>query len=249
MNDLQRDRILDELRGHDRYELIVIGGGATGAGIALDAASRGYRVALLEREDFGSGTSSKSSKLVHGGVRYLANAEFSLVREALRERSILLNNAPHLVKPLSFIIPAKNIYEHIKYRAGLWLYDRLARDRQFAPSRAMDLSELRATLGTLRSDAFTGAVKYSDGLFDDTRLLWDIVNKAANHGATVANYCQVVGLIKQGGRVSGVEVLDKESGDSFSLHADAVINATGAWSDEIGALESEHDEQTVVPSQ
>ena len=249
MNDLQRDRILDELRGHDRYDLIVIGGGATGAGIALDAASRGYRVALLEREDFGSGTSSKSSKLVHGGVRYLANAEFSLVREALRERSILLNNAPHLVNPLSFIIPAKNIYEHIKYRAGLWLYDRLASDRQFAPSRAMDLSELRATLRTLRSDAFTGAVKYSDGLFDDTRLLWDIVNKAANHGATVVNYCQVVGLIKQGGRVSGVEVLDKESGDSFSLHADAVINATGAWSDEIGALDSEYDEQTVVPSQ
>ena len=246
---MRRAQIIEELSAQAHYDLIVIGGGATGAGIALDASSRGYRVALLEREDFGSGTSSKSSKLVHGGVRYLANGEFSLVREALRERAVLLNNAPHLVKPLNFVIPAKNIYERIKYRTGLWLYDQLAGDLQFERSSSLSLTEMRKLVSALRLDRFTGAVKYSDGLFDDTRLLWDILNNATRNGAKIANYCEVIGLIKQHERITGVEVLDKEKGTSFCLNANAVINATGAWSDEIGALDNPDDEQSVVPSQ
>lgn len=249
MTDLSRASVINKLRERERYDLIVIGGGATGAGIALDAAARGYAVALLEREDFGSGTSSKSSKLVHGGVRYLANGEFSLVREALRERALLLDNAPHLVEPLNFVIPAKNLYERVKYRLGLWLYDQLAGESQFERSSAVPISELRRSMATLRHEQFSGAVKYADGLFDDTRLLWDLVHHALRFGADAANYCRVVGLIKQGQRIAGVEACDQESGDCFKLHADAVINATGAWSDEIGALDNPNDNPSVVPSQ
>ena len=153
---MNREQIIDDLASNEALDLVVIGGGATGAGIALDAASRNYRVALVEREDFGSGTSSKSSKLVHGGVRYLANGEFSLVKEALRERSRLLHNAPHLVQPLGFIIPARNFYERWKYSAGLFLYDQLARDGQFDRSRALKLTELEQATKTLRLNAFKG---------------------------------------------------------------------------------------------
>ena len=249
MLELQRKRVISELRDCERYDLIVIGGGATGAGIVLDAASRGYRVALVEQEDFGSGTSSKSSKLIHGGVRYLAKGEFSLVREALRERAVLLNNAPHIVKPLNFIIPAKNFYELAKYSVGLWLYDRLAGHNQFGKSVKLSSSELRANLSALQYEKFRGAVKYSDGLFDDTRLLWDILRTAIQHGAKIANYCKVTHLIKHNKRVTGVDVFDKHAETHFSLHATAVINATGAWSDEISTLDNPNDMPSIVPSQ
>ena len=246
---MKREQIIDELASNEAFDLIVIGGGATGAGIALDAASRNYRVALVEREDFGSGTSSKSSKLVHGGVRYLANGEFSLVKEALRERSRLLHNAPHLVQPLGFIIPAKNFYERWKYGAGLFLYDQLARDRQFDKSRALKLAELEQSTKTLRLNAFNSAVRYSDAQFDDTRLLWDLISKARELGAKIANYCEVTAITKTNGKVTGVAVLDSESGNTFNIKAQAVINATGAWSDEIGALDDPADPKTIVPSQ
>ena len=246
---MKRDQLLDELASNETFDLVVIGGGATGAGIALDAASRNYRVALIEREDFGSGTSSKSSKLVHGGVRYLANGEFSLVKEALRERSNLLNNAPHLVEALGFIIPTKNLYERCKYGVGLYLYDQLARDKQFDRSRGLSLVELEQTTKTLRLNEFTGAVRYSDAQFDDTRLLWDLVNQAHEHGAKVANYCEATAITKTNGKVSGVEVLDVETDTLFNIKANAVVNATGAWSDEIGALDDPDDPNTIVPSQ
>ncbi|MEM7466217.1 MAG: glycerol-3-phosphate dehydrogenase/oxidase [Pseudomonadota bacterium] len=246
---VDRSSHIRTLKNGDPFDLLVIGGGATGAGIALDAASRNYRVALVEREDFGSGTSSKSSKLVHGGVRYLANAEFSLVREALRERSRLRKNAPHLVKPLGFVIPARGFYERLKYTVGLKLYDLLAGDSLFARSRSLKLAELATMMRGLNQAAFSSAVIYSDAQFDDTRLLWDIVAKAESLGATIANYCEVTGLTKEHSKLSAVRVMDRESQQHFEISARSVINATGAWSDYIGALDNEDDDKSVVPSQ
>ena len=246
---LTREQAISRLQSGEHFDLLVIGGGATGAGVALDAASRKYRVALIEREDFGSGTSSKSSKLVHGGVRYLANGEFSLVREALHERALLLQNAAHLVKPQGFVIPVKHVGEKLKFSLGLWLYDKLAGDDKFERSRRLSFAQLQAALPTLDTAQFNGAVRYSDAQFDDTRLLWDIIDKARSYDATVANYCRATGIIKHNGKITGVEVLDRESGSQFSIKAKAVINATGAWSDEIVAFDQTNQSGGIIASQ
>lgn len=251
---MKREQSINALRGGESFDLLVIGGGATGAGIALDAASRNYRVALVEQKDFGSGTSSKSSKLVHGGVRYLANAEFGLVREALAERGMMLKNANHVVTPLSFIIPVKHVGEQIKYRVGLWLYDKLAgaknfSEKKFARSSSLTVEQLDGTLSSLDVKQFSGAVTYSDARFDDTRLLWDILRRANTYGAVIANYCQAISLIKKHDKVVGVELLDRETGEEFAVTARAVINATGAWSDQITSLDQSDQPGTIVASQ
>lgn len=251
---MKREQSITALQSGEPFDLLVIGGGATGAGIALDAASRNYRVALVDQEDFGSGTSSKSSKLVHGGVRYLANAEFTLVREALAERALLIKNANHLVSPLRFIIPVKHIGESLKFRFGLWLYDKLAGAKNFLEGKferasSLNITQLGRVLPSLKANQFSGAVLYSDAQFDDTRLLWDIIKRAQSYDAVIANYCRAVNLLKDNGKIVGAELLNCETNKRFTLTAKAVINATGAWSDEVAAFDQADRPNGIVASQ
>ncbi|MEK7855926.1 MAG: FAD-dependent oxidoreductase, partial [Acidobacteriota bacterium] len=212
------------------WDLVVIGGGATGAGCALDAASRGYSVLLLEQHDFGKGTSSRSTKLVHGGVRYLRQGNISLVREALKERAILLRNAPHVVWRQAFLIPCYSIWQKVFYGFGMKVYDRLAGDNGIGGSRILSRSETLAHLPSVRHDGLGGGVLYFDGQFDDARLLIDIIQTASSNGAAVLNYAPVTSLQKNdAGRINGVEFCDLERGTKINVKAKCVINAAGAF--------------------
>jgi glycerol-3-phosphate dehydrogenase len=232
------------------WDIVVIGGGATGAGIAVDAASRGYSVLLLEREDFGKGTSSRSTKLVHGGVRYLEQGNISLVMEALKERGILLENAPHLVHDLPFIVPNYSWWETPFYGIGLKIYDLLAGKYGFGRSRILSPEETLERLPNIRQDGLRGGVIYHDGQFDDARLLIALLTTAAEYGATVLNYAPVVELIRGvDGFINGVVVLDRESGDRFAAQAKVVISATGIFTDEIRRLADPDAPAMLAPSQ
>ncbi len=242
---MDRDRMIDRLADRTgRWDLLVIGGGATGLGVAVDAASRGYRTALVERADFGSGTSSRSTKLVHGGVRYLRQGNVSLVIEALRERGLLLKLAPHLVGNLRFIVPNYAWWEAPFYGVGLKVYDLLAGRYGFGPSRALTAEETRAALPTIQAEGLRGGVQYYDGLFDDARLLVNLAQTAAAQGAAVANYVRVDRLLKDSaGIVNGAVATDLESGRELTLNARVVVNATGPFAD---ALRRE-DDPTAAP--
>lgn len=235
------------------YDLVVIGGGATGLGIALDAAARGYRVALFERYDFAKGTSSRSTKLVHGGVRYLAQGNVSLVREALHERSTLLNNAPHLAQPLPFLMPCYHAWQIPFYWTGLKLYDALAGRRNLGRAEVLSAGMTRKLLPNVMSSGLVGSVKYWDGQFDDARLAIAIARTAAQRGATLLNYCEVKAIEHLNGRVSGVTVHDNETGHSWSVKASCVINATGVWVDAMREMDDQaagrHPQKMVAPSQ
>ncbi len=232
------------------WDVIVIGGGATGVGCAVDAASRGFDVLLLEQHDFGKGTSSRSTKLVHGGVRYLAQGNISLVREALKERGILLRNAPHVVHKQAFIVPCYSLWQKIFYGAGLKLYDLLAGKYGIGKSRILSKSETLAHLPSIKSEGLSGGVLYYDGQFDDTRLLIDLVRTAYKHGAAVLNYARVKNFEKAGdGRISGVQFEDVESGAMFCVRAKTVINATGAFSDSVRKLADDNAEPVITYSQ
>lgn len=228
---MRRQHVMDRLTRATRYDVAVVGGGATGLGVALDAASRGLSVALVESHDFGGGTSSRATKLVHGGVRYLAQGRIGLVHEALHERACLLRNAPHLARPLGFIMPSYRLWESPFYGAGLKLYDALAGSDGLGPTQFLDRQETLAHMPNLRAEGLKGSVRYWDGQFDDARLALALARTAAQHGAAVANYCAAVGLLHDGGRVVGLRCQDREGGRAFDLHAGCVINATGVWVD------------------
>lgn len=228
-----RSKSLARLRAGDSWDVLIIGGGATGLGCAVDAAARGYRTLLLERGDFACGTSSRSTKLIHGGVRYLRQGDLSLVRHALLERARLLENAAPLVRPLPFVIPARGIVEKLKFGAGLKLYDLLAGARNIAPSSLLDRSETLAALPGLRTDQLTGGVRYWDAQFDDARLAIALMRTATDLGATCLNYLPVTGLKKTAGRVQGATAQDAETGETFALRARVVINATGVYADAV----------------
>src|SRR5947207_3019180 len=216
------------------WDIVVIGGGATGMGIALDAATRGYSVALLEQSDFGKGTSSRSTKLVHGGVRYLQQGNISLVMEALKERGILLGNAPHLVRNLPFVVPNYQWWEAPFYGMGLKVYDMLAGKFGFGRSRLLSRTEVLERIPTLEQEGLRGGVLYYDGQFADSRLLIHLGMTAAENGACLWNYARVVRLNKDvEGLIRGLEFLDEESGREHRLAARCIINATGPFSDEI----------------
>jgi glycerol-3-phosphate dehydrogenase len=240
-------------RVHERrepWDIVVIGGGATGAGIAVDAASRGYSVLLLEREDFGKGTSSRSTKLVHGGVRYLEQGNISLVMEALKERGMLLENAPHLVHDQPFIVPNYSWWETPFYGIGLKIYDLLAGKYGFGRSRILSLEETLERLPNIRQDGLRGGVIYHDGQFDDARLLMHLMMTAAEHGATLLNYAPVVELTRGAdGFIDGVVALDRESGQRFATPAKVVINATGIFADELRHLADPAAAAMLAPSQ
>lgn len=247
---MNRDEMLARLERHTGpWDLAVIGGGATGAGVAVDAASRGYTVVLLEQADFGKGTSSRSTKLVHGGVRYLRQGNISLVREALRERAILLRNAPHVVSVLPLVVPAYAQWERLFYGAGLTAYDLLSGRSAFGRSAVLSRRETLVRLPELQPDGLRGGVLYYDGQFDDARLLINLLQTAAEHGAVVLNYAPVNGLSTTAGRVDGVVARDNESGRELRVAARAVINATGAFADGIRALVAPTPEPTIAPSQ
>jgi glycerol-3-phosphate dehydrogenase len=248
---MNRPEQLDRLRARrEPWDILIIGGGATGMGCAVDAASRGYHVALLERHDFGKGTSSRSTKLVHGGVRYLEQGNISLVMEALQERGILRENAPHLVSDLAFVVPNYEWWEAPFYGIGLRLYDLLAGKYGFGVSRNLSREETLSRLPNLRTDGLRGGVVYYDGQFDDSRLLIHLAMTAAEQGAAIVNYCPAIALTADSaGIVNVVRACDLESGDEFDLHAKVVINATGPFSDGVRKLADPAAPPMVVPSQ
>ena len=248
---MNRDEMVSHIRNRKGpWDIIVIGGGATGAGIAVDAATRGYDVLLLEREDFGKGTSSRATKLVHGGVRYLEQGNLSLVMEALKERGRLLLNAPHIVRNLRFIVPNYSWWEAPFYGIGMKVYDLLAGKYSFGSSKTLSLEETLELLPTIRQDGLRGGVMYHDGQFDDTRLLVHLMMTAAEHGATLLNYAGVVELTRdENGFVRGVVVVDGESGERYAIEARSVINATGIFTDETRRLAEPSAEPMMVPSQ
>jgi glycerol-3-phosphate dehydrogenase len=232
------------------WDLVAIGGGATGMGVAVDAASRGYEVLLLEGDDFGKGTSSRSTKLVHGGVRYLGQGNISLVMEALKERGRLRENAPHLVRDLAFVVPSYDWWASPFYGLGLKVYNALSGKYRFGPSRLLSREETVERLPTIRREGLRGGVVYYDGQFDDARLLVNLAQTAAEHGATLLNYAKVVGLTRDGdGYLDGVEAVDVETGASFHAGAKVVINATGAFCDGVRKLADPAAKPMVAPSQ
>ena len=239
------------LRAHvGPWDMIVVGGGATGVGVAIDAASRGYDVLLLEQSDFGKGTSSRSTKLVHGGVRYLEQGNLSLVMEALKERGLLLQNAPHLVRNLGFVVPNYDWWEAPFYGIGLKLYNLLAGKYGFGASRILSKEETLELLPTIKTEGLRGGVIYFDGQFDDSRLLINLVATAYEQGATLLNYAQVTGFTKDtDGFVDGVTARDAESGEQFQAAGRVVINATGPFSDALRRKADPSAEPMIAPSQ
>ena len=242
-----RDALTARLAATGELDLLVVGGGATGLGVALDAAARGFRVALLEAEDFAKGTSSRATKLVHGGVRYLAQGNLSLVREALHERATLLRNAPHLASPIGFVMPAYRWWESRFYGAGLALYDRLAGRDALGPTRRLDRAETLRELPGARAQGLRGGVLYWDGQFDDARLAVALARTAAAHGALLLNHVEVVALLHADGRVRGVRARGGGAGPAPAKAARAVVNATGVWVDALRARDGEAAGRTVPP--
>ena len=248
---MNRDRMLDRLRDASRvWDILIIGGGATGVGAAVDAASRGYSVAVVEQSDFGKGTSSRSTKLIHGGVRYLEQGNVSLVREALHERTILRKNAPHVVKPLPLVLPTYRWGQRAFYGAGLKLYDWLAGEMRMRHSRRLSKDATIDALPTLNKQGLRGGVLYYDGQFDDARLLINLVQTAAAHDAAIANYVQVDRLQRSpSGTVSGALVRDVETDNQWEMRARVIVNATGAFVDDIRRMADAQVPALIAPSQ
>lgn len=248
-----RAQLLAALSRTEQVDMIVIGGGATGLGVAVDAASRGLSVVLLEAEDFAKGTSSRATKLVHGGVRYLAQGNISLVREALHERTALLRNAPHLSAPLGFVMPSYKCWETPFYGVGLKAYDALAGKDGLGTTRFLGVRQVMATLPGVRVEGLKGGVMYWDGQFDDARLALALARTAALHTALLLNYCPVNELLYDNNKVAGVVCTDTETQQSFKVRAKCVINATGVWVDALrtqdAAQQGYSSQQLVSPSQ
>ncbi|CAG9181588.1 glycerol-3-phosphate dehydrogenase/oxidase [Cupriavidus respiraculi] len=248
-----RAALLATLQSERKWDVIVIGGGATGLGTAVDAASRGYRTLLLEAADFAKGTSSKATKLVHGGVRYLAQGNISLVREALHERGLLARNAPHLVWPLGFVVPAYQLLDQPFYGIGLKMYDLLAGRLNLSSSRWLSHREALAAVPTLAEHAggrpLRGGNLYFDGQFDDARLAIALMRTLFDVGGVAVNYMRVSGLTLRNGVIGGVTVQDALGDATFELRADCVINATGVWVDAIRQMEDGRAAGMVAPSQ
>lgn len=248
---MNREDVLKRFHAHEGvWDVVVIGGGATGVAVAMDAAIRGLSVVLVEQSDFGKGTSSRSTKLVHGGVRYLQQGNITLVRDALRERTLLRANAPHLVHDLPFVIPCRSWWQRFFYGVGLKVYDFLAVGNSFGSSRNLSVAETMKTVPVLSRNQIKGGVLYHDGQFDDARLLISMVRTGHDAGACLLNYMRVTSLIRgkdQG--VSGVNVSDAESGEEFSIRGRAVINATGPFSDAIRSMDDANQETMIAPSQ
>jgi glycerol-3-phosphate dehydrogenase len=237
MGSLARGENLERLRSGGLWDVVVIGGGATGLGSAVDAAARGYRTVLLEARDFAQGTSSRSTKLIHGGVRYLAQGDIPLVREALHERGVLFRNAPHLVHPRDFVVPAYRWRELPFYGIGLKFYDLLAGRSNLGTSRWIGPAEVVARIPTISRTGLRGGIVYTDGQFDDARLAIALARTLADLGGTALNEAPVTGFSRRGGRIAGVTARDAETSEEFVIAARAVINATGVYVDSVRKLD------------
>jgi glycerol-3-phosphate dehydrogenase len=245
---MKREHMLALLEGGP-WDVIVIGGGATGLGIAVDAQTRGYRTVLLEQYDFAKATSSRSTKLVHGGVRYLKQGNVSLVLEALRERGLLCRNAAHLVHDLAFVVPRYKWWEGPFYGIGFKLYDVLAGKLNIAKSRRLNRRQTIERIPNVETKNLIGGAMYHDAQFDDARLAFALAQTAADHGGVLVNYMPVTGLMKTSGAIAGVHAVDRESGREYELRAKVVINATGVFADAVRQLDDRHIEPLVSPSQ
>ena len=247
---MNRDSIIEKVKKRTQeWDVVIIGGGATGLGCAVDAASRGYKTLLLEQEDFAKGTSSRSTKLVHGGVRYLQQGDVSLVFEALSERGLMFKNAPHLVTSQSFVIPTYDWWGAPFYTVGLKVYDIMGGKLGFGSSKKLSREEAIEALPTVEQEGLKGGVIYQDGQFDDSRMAVSLAQTAVDYGASVLNYCKVTGLGKTGDFVSEVIATDQETGEELIFKTKTIINATGVFSNDIIKMDEPEAKDSVVPSQ
>lgn len=242
---LNRASMIQQLQSQPQWDICIIGGGATGLGAAVDAASRGFKTVLFEKYDFGKGTSSRSTKLVHGGVRYLQQGNIKLVMEALKERGLLLHNAPHLVHNQKFVVPNYKWWEKPFYGIGLKIYDWMAGSLGLGPSELLSKEEILALAPTLEPEDLMGGVVYHDGQFDDARLAIDLAKTAAHYNAVLLNYAGVTGLLKKDNKIFGVTINDQD----YTIHAKVVINATGVFTDHIMQLDDAAHEPIITASQ
>src|SRR6056300_1349887 len=224
---MNRTKNLAQLEETSVWDVVIIGGGASGLGIALDAANRGFKTLLLEKNDFAKGTSSRSTKLVHGGVRYLQNGDISLVIEALRERGIMRKNAPHLVRDLSFVIPSYDWWSSPFYGIGLKIYDMMAGKLGLGPSTILNREETLEYLPNVNQEGLRGGVIYHDGQFDDARMAISLALTADQEGATLLNYTEVINLEKVNNILTGLQIKDSISGSKKTIKAKVILNATG----------------------
>lgn len=241
--------MLQQLAEADEWDIVIIGGGATGLGTAVDAASRGYKTLLLEQSDFAKGTSSRSTKLIHGGVRYLAQGNIKLVRESLKERRLLLNNAPHVTTNISFVVPCYSYWQKIYYGIGLKLYDLMAGKWRIGTTKILSARQTALFLPTINKKKLVGGIVYRDGQFDDARLAINLAQTAAAHGGVLLNYCTVTRFKKDGNKIIGLEMTDGIAGRTYSVRCRSVINATGVFTDAVIQLDVAGAEKIIQPSQ
>ncbi len=244
---MNRQDLISRLERTKACDIAIIGGGATGLGVALDAAARGYSVVLVESHDFAKGTSSRATKLVHGGVRYLAQGNVALVREALHERTTLLHNAPHIAQPLAFVMPSYRFWETPFYGAGLKMYDALAGKAGLGQTEFLSRREALACLPTVLPQGLKGGVKYWDGQFDDARLALALARTAQAKGALVVNYCAATALRYEKGKVAGLVCRDQETGREFEIRSRCVVNAAGVWVDHFRQMDGQAIDRPVKP--
>jgi glycerol-3-phosphate dehydrogenase len=245
-----RARFIEKLGSTAKWDVLIIGGGATGLGAAVDAASRGYKTLLVEKADFAKGTSSRSTKLVHGGVRYLAQGDISLVLDALEERGLMMKNAPHLVKNQKFVIPSYEWWGGPFYTLGLKVYDMMAGKLGFGPSEYISKEEIMELIPNLLEEGLKGGVIYHDGQFDDSRLAINLAQTAIEQGAALINYCELVSLGKNADEmIDSAELIDKETGVKYTVNAKTMINATGVFVDDVIKMDDIQSPKKVVASQ
>src|SRR6185295_12506076 len=242
-------QMIQQLESTSEWDICIIGGGATGLGTAVDATTRGLKTILFEQHDFAKGTSSRSTKLVHGGVRYLQQGNIKLVLEALKERGLLLKNAPHLVHNQKFVVPNYKWWEGPFYGIGLKIYDWMAGKLGLGPSQFLSKEETLALAPTLDAEGLRGSIVYHDGQFDDARLALSIAQTAADHGGVVLNYCAVTNLLKSHRKIVGVHVKDVLTGNEYEVKSKVVINATGIFTDEVLKMDNTHHTRMIAHSQ
>ena len=246
---MNRVNCIKELRKGYQWDIVIVGGGASGLGAAVDSAKRGYKTLLIEKNDFAKGTSSRSTKLVHGGVRYLQNGDISLVIEALKERGIMKLNAPQLVNEMSFVIPFYDWWNSPFYGLGLKVYDMMAGEMGLGPSTLLSKNETIELIKNVKQEGLKGGVIYHDGQFDDSRMAITLSLTATDLGATIINYAEATDLIKENDLITGLEVLDNESGEKFTIKTKVVVNATGVFSDHIVKMDQPLAQPMIKPSQ
>ncbi|WP_407526365.1 glycerol-3-phosphate dehydrogenase/oxidase [Lacibacter sp. MH-610] len=246
---MNRSQQIQQLKSTHHWDIIIIGGGATGLGAAVDAAARGYKTLLVEQYDFGKGTSSRSTKLIHGGVRYLQQGNIRLVRDALKERGLLLKNAPHLAHPLKLVMPSYRWYETLYYGLGLKIYNFLSGKLSLGKSEMLSIKRTQNYIKGLDGKRLSGGVAYYDGQFDDARLCITLALTAADVSATVLNYAKVTGLIRENEKVKGVVIHDTINNETYEARGTIVVNATGVFVDDVLKMDDDGLEKAVSPSQ